>query len=233
MSGRTSSDAFVDAVSAMVRDDHVVDILARLVHDCVRVLRAQSVAILVMDGRDRLSLLSSSSAQATQLEMLQAQDRRGPCVDVIRTGGVVSAGDPEEMVRRWGEVGGAIAQAGLRSVDAYPLMWHGRVLGGLNVFGARAVGTPDQARRLAQAFADVATIVLVHSSALPADQVTARVHEAVMARAQVEQAKGVLSEVEDLDMEEADARLREIAAAEGVPVTEAAVGVVERAHRHL
>ena len=170
MTNRTSEQAFADAASGMVHADPVSDILSRLVKDCVAGGRAQkrrpSWCWMPMT---QLGLLASSSAAATHLELLQAQDVQGPCVDVVRTGERQSATGAAEMARRWGHVGDAIAEAGFGFVGAFPLDWRGRVLGGLNVFGGEGTQRDASIDAVCQAFADVATIVLVHSSEIPAD----------------------------------------------------------------
>jgi hypothetical protein len=227
---RSSTDAFADAVAGVVGRRQVGDILGRLVRDCAEVTAAAAVAILVVDQRQRLSLLSATSSAAAELEMLQAQESAGPCVDVIRTGAAVSVSGVEALVSRWEGVGTAVVRTGFEAVDAFPMRWHGHTIGGLNLFHTDEVAAASLDRSLAQAFADVATIVLVHSSDIPADQIAARVHEAIVARGTIEQAKGVLSYAEGLDMEQADRRLRELAENRGRSVSETAREVVRRAH---
>lgn len=229
MTNRTSVQAFAEAASGMVHARPVGDILDRLVKDCVEVVDAEAVAILVLDEQERLGLLASSSAAAAQLELLQAQDSQGPCVDVISSRSAQSVAGTAEMIRRWGEVGAAIADAGFDSVEAYPMIWRGNILGGLNIFlGGAPTGTSGR-DAVCQAFADVATIVLVHSADVPADELTNRVHEATAARDVIEQAKGVLSELHVVDMEQASARLEELAESEQLTLRDVAQAVIRRA----
>ncbi len=231
MSGqRTTADAFGDAAAAMVSEHVVADVLAQLLTDCTDLVSAEAVAILVVDRTDQLSLLSSSSHRAAELEMLQIQRSSGPCIDAIRTGRHVSARGADELIGRWDEVGQAIVRLGFQRVDAYPMRWRGRVLGGLNIFRQEPVDTDDETATLSQAFADVATLVVVQSTEIPSDQVAARVHEAIMARAQVEQAKGVLAQVHGIDMAEAYEKLRALAAQTGRSLTETAQRVVQEQH---
>jgi hypothetical protein len=230
MTRRTSAQAFGDAASAMIRHGDVGDTLEHLVRDCVEVLGAGAAAILVTDDRGRLSLLTSSSSSASQLEMLQAQDGKGPCVDVIDAGVPILVSGAHEIESRWGQVGRAILDAGFTTVEAFPLVWRGQVLGGLNVFGDAASGVARDDPALAQTFADVATVVLVHSSALSTEQLTTRVHEALAARTRIEQAKGVLRETEDLDLEGAADRLQDVARTHGLTVSHAAMRILRQAY---
>jgi hypothetical protein len=227
---RSSTEAFADAVAGVVGHHHVGDILGRLVRDCAQVTGAAAVAILVIDQRQRLSLLSATSSATAELEMLQAQESTGPCVDVITSGQSVSVAGAEALASRWDGVGSAVVRTGFEAVDAFPMRWHGRTLGGLNLFHTDAAAAASLDRSLAQAFADVATIVLLHSSDIPADQIAARIHEAIAARGTIEQAKGVLSYTHGLDLEQADRRLREMAETRDRSVSETAQDVVRRAH---
>jgi transcriptional regulator with GAF, ATPase, and Fis domain len=231
MSGRrTTADAFGDAAAALVNEHTVTDVLAKLLADCTELVAAEAVALMVVDHDEKLSLLSSSSHRATELELMQIQSSHGPCVDCIRSGDHVTGTGAIALEHRWGDVGHAIVDSGFSRVDAYPMHWRGRTLGGLNVFRASSGDVDDEVETLCQAFADVATLVVVQSAEIPSDQIAARVHEALMARAQVEQAKGVLAYVRDLDMAEAYEELRRLAAVTGRSLTETALDVVRSQH---
>ncbi|MEO7351823.1 MAG: GAF and ANTAR domain-containing protein [Marmoricola sp.] len=227
---RTTAKAFGDAAAAMVGEHNVTDVLAQLLADCAELVGAEAVGILVVDATDELSLLSSSSHGASELELLQIQGSTGPCVDSIRSGESVTAVGALELIHRWGDVGRAISEAGFARVDAHPMRWRGRVLGGLNIFRQSPADIDDEITTLAQAFADVATLVVVQSIEIPSDQIAARVHHAIMARAQVEQAKGVLAYVSNIDMAQAYEELRRLAAERGGSLTETAIDVVREQH---
>lgn len=227
---RTTADAFGDAAAAMVTEHVVADVLAQLLVDCSSLVSAEAVAIMVVDHAGELSLLSSSSHGATELELLQIQRSGGPCVDAIRSGLHVSAAGADEITARWGEVGRMIVGSGYGRVDAYPMRWRGGILGGLNIFRTAAADVDDETETLSQAFADVATLVVVQSTEVPSDQIAARVHEAIMARAQVEQAKGVLVQVHRIDMAEAYEQLRRLASESDRSLTETALAVVREQH---
>jgi hypothetical protein len=216
-------DALANASAAMLDDQHVSDILVQLMTDCLEPLSAAAAAILVVEDGD-LALLSASTHRAAEIEMLQTQQQHGPCVEAIDQRVPVSASGAA-LVERWGNVGEAIRDAGYEAVDAFPMTWHGQALGGFNVFRTNA-HDPQDARAMGQAFADVATLVLLHVANVPIDQVAARVHEAIAARAAVEQAKGVLAYVEQVDMEAAFDLLTRRAHENGGSLTQTALEVV-------
>jgi transcriptional regulator with GAF, ATPase, and Fis domain len=232
MTPMTTEQAFAEAMAALVDDHDVADVLAHLLRNCALLYPASAVAVLVRDRGGNLELLSATSHRATELELLQIQSERGPCLDALTSDEVVTVSGESAMVERWGAVGEQIAAAGYSAVHAYPMHWRGRCLGGLNVFLTEESTAPEDARRLGQLFADVATIVVVQSTDVPADQVTARVHEAVTSRAVVEQAKGVIAYRRRSDMAEAYDQLLELSRERGATITETARQVVAEAHQH-
>jgi transcriptional regulator with GAF, ATPase, and Fis domain len=214
--------------SAMLAEHHVGDLLAQLMSDCLEPLSAHAAAILVVDD-SQLALLSASTHRAAELEMLQTQESDGPCVEAIESGRIVVAAGAE-MVERWDNVGAAIRDAGFVSVHAFPMRWHGHVLGGFNMFRTADDDQSEDTERLGQAFADVATLVVVRASELPIDQVAARVHEAVAARSVVEQAKGVLAHLHRVDMDHAFRLLADRAGHDGDSLTDVALRIVREQH---
>ncbi|MGY2874196.1 transcriptional regulator with GAF, ATPase, and Fis domain [Marmoricola sp. URHA0025 HA25] len=221
--------AMASASASMLAGDRVADVLAQLMTDCLPSMSAHAAAILVLE-ESTLSLLSASTHRVVELEMLQAQESEGPCVETIASGQPVEAVGATEMADRWKDVGPAIRDAGYHSVHAFPMRWHGEVFGGLNIFRTVDDEQREDTGLLGQAFADVATLVLVQAADVPFDQVLARVHEAVMARSVVEQAKGALAYLHDVDMEQAYLRLLERAGQHGHSLTETAELVLREQH---
>lgn len=226
----TLASALSEAVSALVGEPDVTDILHRIINDCEEVLGADAVAILVRDSTGELSLLSATSHRVADLELLQIQRSSGPCVEVLQSGEALSVSGIAQLVDRWQDVGRAITEAGFESVEAFPLRWRGTVLGGLNVFRSATPRTPIGAAT-GQAFADIATLAVVYSLPLSADYASARLHEALNARELVEQAKGVLAFVEDVDLSTAYERLLQRAEESGQTLTHAAGAVIDEQHR--
>src|SRR3954447_16605296 len=228
MTGMTTERAVAETVAAMIRTYDTGDVLDDLVHNCAELYPAAAVAVLITDGRRGLEMLSASSHRAEELELLQIQQLRGPCLEAMDAGNVVTA-TGGEMRARWGSVGEAIAAAGYSEVHAYPMLWRGRALGGLNIFLSPDLALREDAPALGQLFADLATLVVAHSADLPADVIAARVHEAITARSVVEQAKGVLAYREDVSVARAHDLLRDQAQRNGETLSETAHRIIERA----
>lgn len=193
MSPRTSAQALAAVTSALLQDHDVTGLLSQLVQDSAHFVPADAAGLLLRTDNDVLELLSASSHRAAELEVYQTQRDEGPCVDVVRTGRAVEVVDAGDIETRWPLVGPAIVDAGFRAVHAYPLRWHGRTIGGLNLFAATPISLGPAARQLAQTFADVATLVLVQPLQLDETELLGSLRRALEGRVVIEQAKGVLA----------------------------------------
>jgi AmiR/NasT family two-component response regulator len=104
----------------------------------------------------------------------------------------------------------------------------GLTLGALNLFRAKEGGLQEADVVAAQAFADVATIaVLQHRAALQARELNDQLSEALNTRIVIEQAKGVLAERANLDMEESFSALRGYARAHNLRLVDVASAVID------
>jgi hypothetical protein len=224
---RTAASLAAALEAIVLPDPDVADVLAHLLADCAESTAADTCALLALDSKGELSLLASESHRAVELELLQIQRDDGPCVEVMSSKEPLHVFGDDEIRSRWPSVGGAVVDAGFHAVEAYPMRWRGAVLGGLNLF--RADEHAPAAGAVAQAYADIATLVVVQSVSVDADQVRASLYEALSARGVVEQAKGVIAYREDTDLGAAYASLLRRAESSGVPLTQTALDVVAEA----
>lgn len=220
MTARTPAQVLAQAASILVGEHDVTDSLARLVLDLADVAGAQAVAIVVLVDGDRLELLTSTSHRMAELEIFQVTNDEGPCIDAVRTGTGVNLEGEGEILRRWPVVGRAIVEAGFGGVHAFPMQWHGQVLGGLNVFSASAAALDDSVARLGQAVADVATLLIVQERHLSPDTIAERIRETLRGRVQIERAKGVIAYQDQVDMARAYEILLERSAQTGRSLTD-------------
>jgi len=237
MTGRSPTRALAEMSATLVEEYDVVSALTHLCVACTDVFGASAAALLVRgDGGSgaELELLAASSHAAAELELHQQQVDQGPCLEAVSDRRPVHADDADELARRWPRFAAAAGPAGVRAAHAYPVRWRGRVLGGLNLFFTTDRSLDAEEEVAAQAFADVATIAIVHARARPRVEVIAReVQEALDGRTVVEQAKGVLAVQESIDPAEAFQRLLERSDALGVSLASLAAQVVGRAQRGL
>lgn len=221
------AEMFVLLADTLVDDYDVVDLLDQLTGACVRLLGVTAAGLLLDNQKGNLAVVASSSEETRLLEVFQLQNNQGPCLDCVRTGTAVSSADLAAEVDRWPLFVPAALDAGFRSVAAVPLRLRDQTIGGLNMFDARAQPVETQAQRLAQAFADVATIgILQRRSLHRSTQVAEQLQYALNSRVAIEQAKGVLAERNAVSLDVAFAGLRRYARDHNLKLTDVALSVV-------
>lgn len=199
----------VELADTLVDDFDVVDLLTRLADSCVEILDVQAAGIMLAAPDGQLRVMASSSEAMRVLELFEIQAQEGPCLDAHRTGSPVVNQNLAAANGRWPRFAAEAIAAGFHSVHALPMRLRGAVIGALNLFraGPGEMGPADL--DVAQALADVATIaILQHRAALEAQVINEQLTHALNSRIVIEQAKGMVAERLDLDMERSFATLR-------------------------
>ncbi|MEA3055202.1 MAG: hypothetical protein QOD30_634 [Actinomycetota bacterium] len=200
---------FVELADTLVDDFDVVDLLTRLADRCVEVLDVDAAGIMLAAPDGPLRVMASSSEAMRVLELFEAQAQEGPCPDCHRTGLPVVSQDLGADDGRWPRFAAEAVAAGFRSAYALPMRLRGSVIGALNLFRAGPGEMVAADIEVAQAFADVATIaILQHRAAHEAQVINEQLTHALNSRVVIEQAKGMIAERLELDMERSFAALR-------------------------
>lgn len=205
----TLTRTFVEMADTLVADFDVTDLLTSLAERCVEILDVDAAGVMLADADRQLRLIGSSSEAMRVLELFELEAEEGPCVDAFRTGAPAINIDLEAVKSRWPTFSAEALAAGFRAADALPLRLHGAVIGALNLF-RNNIGEMDEADvKVAQALADIATIaILQHRAAREADVVNSQLQHALDSRVVIEQAKGMIAERMQLDMEQAFSAMR-------------------------
>lgn len=217
----------VELADTLVDDFDVIDLLTRLADRCVEVLDVQAAGIMLAAPDGQLRVMASSSEAMRVLELFEIQSQEGPCVDSHRNGRAVVNQDLAAVNGRWPQFAAEALAAGFQSVHALPMRLRGSVIGALNLFraGPGEMGPADI--EVAQAFADIATIaILQHRAAREAQVVNEQLSHALNSRVVIEQAKGMVAERLDLDMEGSFTVLRLHARNHNLRLVDVAEGVI-------
>jgi GAF domain-containing protein len=215
---------FVTLADSLVDDFDIVDVLQRLVDDCISLFDASAAGILLLSPSNRLEVIASTSERSELVELMQLRVGAGPCVEAATGGEVVSVDDIDQIAHRWPAFATDARASGFSSIHAIPLRLRDSTLGSLNLFRdeAGALNAADAAA--AQALADIATISILQQRLVEESELAqAQLQRALDSRVVIEQAKGYLAQMRDIDMDEAFARIRSHARS-----TQTRIGVVAR-----
>lgn len=219
---------FVELADTLVQDFDVVDFLSTLALRCAELLDAAEAGIMLARPEGGLRVVASSSERARLLELFEIQNQEGPCLECFRSGKPSVADDLEAEVDRWPEFAPEALRAGYRSVHALALRCQDQVIGALNLFGTTPGAFSADDLVSAQAMADVATIGILQQRAITEARIMAeQLQSALNSRVVIEQAKGVLAERAQIDVDEAFSVLRLYARTNNLRLREVAESFIE------
>lgn len=200
---------YVNLADTLVDDYDIGDLLDQLVHTIIDLLPVEHAGLLLLNDRQEPQLVASTSESTRLLELFQLQGSEGgPCLECIDQGTAVVVDDLSRQGQRWPQFSQAGSSLGFESVYALPMRIRREVIGTLNLFGGRTrLSENDLA--VGQSLADMATIAILqqHSTRRASVEVE-QLQRALNSRVVIEQAKGILAEFGDLDMEPAFNALR-------------------------
>ncbi len=225
-------ETFVELADTMVTGYDVVDLLHRLVTRCARTLNVAGVGILIPDADGTLEVVASTSERSQLISLLQLSEEQGPCLDAYHSGEQVTVLDIAGIRERWPRFASAAGELGYRWMHAIPLRLREDVIGSLNLFGDQRGALSSEDAMAARGLADIATIGILHERSFrEADLARQQLQHALDSRVVIEQAKGILSHVHNIDMDAAFQQLRQRARSNQQKLSDVARQVIEDATR--
>ncbi|MCT2584581.1 GAF and ANTAR domain-containing protein [Actinophytocola gossypii] len=182
--------------------------LNALVRHSVILLRADDAGVLIADEDGRLSAVAATSENALVPMLMQLRGEDGPSIESYRRREPRSlpdlhAGD------RWKAFGNASRKAGFSAVHAIPLSLRDDTLGTLTLYRRRTGPIEAGDALLGAALTGLATLHLQAGRALArSTSLNGQLKTALQTRIVIEQAKGILAERLELDMEGAFEAMR-------------------------
>lgn len=227
--------AFIDIADTMVADYDVNELAYRVCDHCVKLIDVDAAGLLLDDGRGSLGLLASSNEQARLIELFQLQaSGGGPCVECFRTARPVAAVNLPQHRQAWPGFTTEALRQGYHTVYALPMLLRAETIGTLNLFRKNRAPLASSDLALAQALADITTIaVLQERLVAQRELVVEQLQGALNSRVMIEQAKGVLSNLGRIRIDEAFRVLRAFARTHNLLLTELARAVTEDRDRAL
>jgi transcriptional regulator with GAF, ATPase, and Fis domain len=222
-------ETFVTLADTLVADYDVVDLLQLLVDTCRDVLDTTAAGILLADENGELEVIASTSEASRLVEVMQLSAEEGPCIESFRSGRRVSVPDIADSKQEWWQFRGSALRQGFHSMDALPLRLRDTTIGTLNLMRESPGAAPEESVAAAQAFADVATIGILHERTVRESTVlTEQLQSALNSRIVIEQAKGVVSHTRGVSIDEAFTLIREYARSHSTGLSLVAARIVNR-----
>lgn len=220
---------FAKFADTLVDDYDVVDLLQTLVDACRDLLGMTAAGILLADGSGDLELVASTSEAGRLVEVMQLGARSGPCIECFRTGATVKVPSIAAVPDEWTAFRRSALEQGFGSTEAIPLRLRDTTIGTLNLLRAEEGDPPDDDMIAARAFADVATIGILHERSLRQTEILAeQLQSALNSRVVIEQAKGVVSYTHGVPIDEAFDLIRAHARTHRLPLSTVAKRLVSR-----
>ncbi|MBE0011322.1 GAF and ANTAR domain-containing protein [Arthrobacter sp. AET 35A] len=223
------SAAFVKIADTLVGDYDVLELLHTLVEESVDLLDAAAAGLMLAGADGNLQVLASTSEESQLVEALQQESGAGPCVDCYVTGLPVTVRDIAGTGDRWAQFKNAATAQGFRSVHAFPMRVRGQTIGAMNLFRTETGELSEEAIAVGQALADVSTIsILQKRTASESAVVNQQLQDALNSRILIEQAKGMIAQIDNIDTNEAFQRLRSHARSTNQNLRDTAEAVLNR-----
>ena len=220
---------FAALADTLVVDYDVVDLLQMLVDTCAELLDTTAAAILLADQFGDLDVVASTSEASRLVEVIQLGVEEGPCIESFRTGRVVAVPDIAASTEGWVRFKESALEQGFAAIFAVPLRLRETTIGTLNLLRDAPGELEEEDLIAAQAFADVATIGILHERALRETAVLAeQLQGALNSRIVIEQAKGVVAHTNGVPIDEAFVLIRSYARSHQIGISEVAARIVNR-----
>ncbi|MEV0258119.1 ANTAR domain-containing protein [Streptomyces sp. NPDC050732] len=206
---RKIAETFVELADTFVADFDVIDFLQQLTIRCCDIFAVTDVAVLLAYPGPQLYSPAPCDPSPALSGLLELALREGPALDAYRTAATVAPGNLSSAPAAWRDFTALARESGYTYASAVPLRLRRETLGSLLLLRATDSPLPADDLAMAQAFADAATIGLLHARTLQnADTVNAQLHTALHSRIVIEQAKGFLAARRAVSPDEAFAVMR-------------------------
>jgi transcriptional regulator with GAF, ATPase, and Fis domain len=211
----------------VLAQDDLPSTLNEICRIAVRAVPPADGASLTMFSEKGALAVASSDGWAKTLDETQFEEHEGPCLDAARTGLVLRVRDVKTETR-WPFYAPRAVELGARSIISLPLAVETKLLGALNLyarqadaFDATAVSVAEIIAAHAGLAAQVAGLLFRHR------ELGEGLQQAMVSRAAIEQAKGILMARHKVTEEAAFEMLREVSSRRNVKLRLLAERVVE------
>jgi GAF domain-containing protein len=179
----------------LLPDTPLNDLLQRVTETACRTVEHCGMAGITVEQDGRLQTPFYTDERAPLIDQAQYDADTGPCVDALRDGKINTIPDTA-VDARWPEFSRAAAAENIRSTLSVPMDVSGNrteVLGALNLYSEVAEAFDAEAISATESLAQQAAIVVANAQAYwGVKELSEQLQQALVSRAVIEQAKGIL-----------------------------------------
>lgn len=224
------AQTFVDLAHTINLGADRYEAFSLLSEKCVEVLPVSASGILLKDQSGVLQVIAASNPSAHLLELFQIQNAEGPCYKCSQDGALVSD-ETLDLNGPWPKFSELARAKGFTATYAIPLRSKGQFFGALNLFAKEKLAIDKLA--IAQTLADAATLTILHLNPNTDKEFIARnVQTTIQERNIIEQAKGMISQRFNCDVDEAFLKIKEASQTTDSFLIEVAKAIVDRDKSH-
>jgi GAF domain-containing protein len=187
----------------VVADRDLSEVLTEILKIARRAMPSVEAASVTLIREDKPFTAAYDGQMALDADELQYERGYGPCIDAGRAGQMFLV-DDMRTEQRWPDYAQNVVGHGVLSSLSVPLPFQGVNIGALNTYGGRPQVVDDSDLELAEEVAAWVAIAVgnAEAAARTSDDLT-QLRTAMMSRALIEQAKGILMERHKITEDEA------------------------------
>ena len=211
----TVADIVIGLAWTLRDADDLLEVLQRTVDMAVKIVPGATNAGITVAVSGPPFTAAATNSLTLQVDARQYAAGDGPCLQAARTGEIVLV-DLTTSPQQWPEFTTDAREVGVQSVLALPLGADTVRLGALNIYGPKIDAFSDRhvallrvlTEQISRTVAEYATTLAEYATTLAATELEAQLRQALVSRAPIEQAKGILMAVHHCTTDEAFDQLR-------------------------
>lgn len=223
--------AMQELASLLVSEESVETTLTRIAELARATIPGCHAAGVTVIQDNRYVTVAWTDGRTLAVDEEQYTRDQGPCLEAMRIQEIIRTAT-EDAEQRWPEFAAAARANGIKSFLAAPLVVNGESLGALNIYSHDRDGFDRLDDALVAMFAAQATVALANVQVYAqAVTLSAQLRQALVSRAPIEQAKGILVARHGYSDDEAFDVLRRLSQTRNTKLRDVAVDLVAEARQ--
>lgn len=207
----------------------LTDLLTRVAEYAVRAIPNAAGAGLTLIEAGLADTIVASAPFVAEVDAIQYGIEEGPCITAAREGRTLRSGslgtDPQ-----WPRFGPRVDRLGVHSALSLPLLIGDEVVGAMNIYAHAPNAFDERAAAIGELFAVPAAIAVQNAQVLAqTKRLAIQLQSALMTRAVIDQAIGIIRSRTGGDQDEAFARLRRMSQGANTKLSAIAQRLVDEA----